>query len=186
MSPIVVVPKKSGKLRVCVNLKKVKAATIRDNYPLPITKHVLERVVGKEAYSFLDGFLGYNQVSIAPQDQYKIAFTTKWGIFTYRVMPFGLTNAATTFQRLTSHAFKEYMCDFLEVYMDDLYVHSKNQPNHIKHLIMVFEKCQVYQICLNPDKCVFMVCQGKILGHIVSKNEISTDFDKIKIIVKLP
>ena len=65
VSPIVVVPKKSEKLRVCVNLKKVNAATIRDNYPLPITEHVLERVAGKEAYSFLDGFSGYNQVSIA-------------------------------------------------------------------------------------------------------------------------
>ena len=85
-------------------------------------------------------------------------------------MPFGLTNAPATFQRLMSHAFKEYLRDFLEVYMDDLCVHLKDQPDHIKHLIMVFEKCRVYQICLNPNKCVFMVCQGKILGHIVSKN----------------
>ena len=68
VSPIVVVPKKNGKLRVCVNLKKVNAATIRDNYPLPITEHVLERVARKEAYSFLDGFSGYNQVSIALKD----------------------------------------------------------------------------------------------------------------------
>ena len=70
--------------------------------------------------------------------------------------------------------------------MDDLCVHSKDRSNHIKHLIMIFEKCRVYQICLNPDKCVFMVRQGKILGHIVSKNGISTDFEKIKIIVELP
>ena len=85
-----------------------------------------------------------------------------------------------------SHAFKEYLCDFLEVYMDDLRVHSKDRMDHIEHLKLVFEKCQVYRICLNPDKCVFMVCQGKTLGHIVSKNGISTDFDKIKIIVDLP
>ena len=169
-----------------MNLKKVNATTIRDNYPLPITEHVLERVAGKEAYSFLDGFSGYNQVSIAPEDQHKIAFATEWGIFAYRVMPFGLTNAPATFQRLMSHAFKEYLRDFLEVYMDDLCVHSKDRSDHIKHLIMVFEKCRVYQICLNPDKCVFMVRQGKILGHIVSKNGISTDFEKIKIIVELP
>ncbi len=126
MSPIVVVPKKSGNLRVCVNLKKVNAATIRDNYPLPITEHILERVAGKEAYSFLDGFSGYNQVSIALQDQHKTAFAIEWGIFAYRVMPFGLTIALETFQRLMCHAFKEYLRDFLEVYMDDLCVHSKN------------------------------------------------------------
>ena len=100
VSPIVVVPKKNGKLRVCVNLKKVNAATIHDHYPLPITDHVLERVADKQAYSFLDGFSGYNQVSIKPEDQHKIAFATEWGIFAYKVMPFGLTNGLATFQRL--------------------------------------------------------------------------------------
>ena len=84
MSPILVVPKKNGKLRVCVNLKKVSVATIRNNYTLPIIKHMLERVVTrKEDYSFLDGFYNYNQVSITLEDQYKAAITTKWGIFVY-------------------------------------------------------------------------------------------------------
>ena len=83
VSPIVVVPKKNGKLRVCVNLKKVNAATVRDHYPLPITDHVLERVAGKQAYSFLDGFSGYNQVSIKEEDQHKTAFATEWGIYAY-------------------------------------------------------------------------------------------------------
>ena len=101
VSPIVVVPKKNGKLRVCVSLKKVNIATIRDNYPLQVTKHVLERVARKEAYSFLDGFFKYNKFSIALEDQQKIAFAIEWGIFAYRVMPFGLTNASTTFQTLT-------------------------------------------------------------------------------------
>ncbi|MCO5551659.1 hypothetical protein L7F22_005163 [Adiantum nelumboides] len=109
VSPIVVVPKKIEKLRVCVNLKKINAATIRDNYPLPIIDHVIERVVGREAYSFLDGFLGYNQLAIKLEDQHKMVFATEWGIFAYRVMPFGLTNAPVTFQRLMSHAFKEYL-----------------------------------------------------------------------------
>ena len=109
VSPIVVVPKKNGKLRVCVNLKQVNATTIRDNYPLPITDHVIERVAGKAAYSFLDGFFGYNQVSIDPKDQHKTTFTTKWGIFAYPIMPFGLTNTPATFRRLMCHAFKEYL-----------------------------------------------------------------------------
>ena len=74
-----------------------------------VAEHVIERVAGKEAYSFLDRFSGYNQVSIDPKDQHKMAFATEWGIFAYRVMPFGLTNALATFQRLMSHAFKEYL-----------------------------------------------------------------------------
>ena len=148
VSPIVIVSKKNGKLRVCVNLKKVNAATVRDHYPLPITDHVLERVARKKAYSFLDGFFGYNQVSIKEEDQHKTAFATEWGIFAYRVMPFGLTNAPATFQRLMSHAFKEYLCIFLEIFMDDLCVHSLIQEEHVGHLKSIFDKCRVYRICL--------------------------------------
>ena len=160
VSPIVIVPKKNGKLRICVNLKKVNVETIRDHYPLPIMDHVLERVAGKQAYSFLDDFSGYNQVSIKQEDQHKTAFATEWGIYAYRVMPFGLTNAPATFQILMSHAFKEYLRVFLEVFMDDLCVHSLLRQEHIQHLIKVFDQCRVYRICLNPDKCKFMVRQG--------------------------
>ena len=77
--------------------QEVNATIIRDSNPLPITEHVLEWVAKKEAYSFLDGFLGYNQVNIHPNDQHKIAFATKFGIYAYKVMPFGLTNAPVTF-----------------------------------------------------------------------------------------
>ena len=114
---------------------------MRDSFPLPIMDHVLERVVGKKAYSFLDGFSSYNQVSIAENDQHKTAFATEWGIFAYRVMPFGLTNAPATFQRLMAHAFKIYPRDFLEIFMDDLCVHSLNRHEHIEHLQLIFEKC---------------------------------------------
>ena len=84
---------------------------------------MLERVAQKEAYSFLDGFLGYNQVSIYSKDQHETTFAIEWGIFAYGVMPFGLTNAPTTFQRLMSCTFKEYLQDFLELHMEDLCIH---------------------------------------------------------------
>ena len=144
VSPLVVVPKKNGKLRVCVNLKKVNAATIRDHYPLPITDHVLERVAGAEAYSFLDGFSGYNQLSIALEDQHKMAFAIEKGTFAYKVMPFGLTNAPLTFQRLMCHIFKEFLKSFLEVYVDDLCVHSQQRMDHLTPLKSIFEKCWLY------------------------------------------
>ena len=101
-------------------------------------------------------------------------------------MPFGLTNAPATFQRLMSHAFKEHLRKFLEIFMDDLCVHSGDRSEHLGHLTKVFDTCRVYRICLNPEKCKFMVRQGKILGHIVSANGISTDEDKVKVIVELP
>ncbi|MCO5551478.1 hypothetical protein L7F22_004982 [Adiantum nelumboides] len=124
VSPIVIVPKKNGKLRVCVDLKKVNAATRRDHYPLPYSKHVLERVAGKEAYSFLDGYSGYNQITIALEDQAKTAFITEFGVFAFRVMAFGLTNAPATFQQLINTAFKEYLRDFCEAFLDDLCIYS--------------------------------------------------------------
>ena len=101
-------------------------------------------------------------------------------------MPFGLTNAPPTFQRLMSHAFKEYLRIFLEIFMDDLCVHTLKREDHVPQLRQVFDKCRVYRICLNPDKCKFMVRQGRILGHIVSANGIATDEEKIKVILELP
>ena len=97
----------------------------------------------------------------------KIVFRSRYNHYEYLVMPFGLTNAPATFQRLMSHAFKEYLRVFLEIFMNDLCVHSLSRVDHIEHLRLVFEKCRVYRICLNPDKCKLMVRQGKILGHIV-------------------
>ena len=152
-----VVPKKNGKLRVCINLKKVNAATIRDHYPLPITDHVIECVVGVEAYSFLDGFSGYNQISIDPKDQHKMGFSSKQGTFAYNLMPFGLTNAPDTFQQLMCHIFREFLRQFLEVYVDDLCVLSRNKMDHFDKLKLIFEKCHLYCLFLNPNKCVFMV-----------------------------
>ena len=138
---------------------------------------------GDEAYNFLDGFSKYNQVSIDPKDQHKMAFVSKWGIFAYKVMPFGLTNAPTTFQILMCHICREFLRQFLEVYVDDLCVYSRKRADHFDQLKLIFEKCHLYRLCLNPDKCVFMVWQGKILGHIVSKNGIFIDKDKIKVIL---
>ena len=85
-----------------------------------------------------------------------------------------------------SHAFKEYLCVFLEVFMDDLCVHSLLRQEHIQHLTKVFDQCRIYRICLNPNKYKFMVRQGRILGHIVSTNGITTNQNKIKVIVELP
>ena len=101
-------------------------------------------------------------------------------------MPFGLTNALATFQRLMSHAFKEYLRIFLEIFMDDLCVHTLKREDHVPQLRQVFDKCRVYRICLNPYKCKFMVRQGRILGHIVSANGIAIDEEKIKVILELP
>ncbi|MCO5608877.1 hypothetical protein L7F22_063095 [Adiantum nelumboides] len=98
--PIVVVPKKNGKLRVCVDYRKLNAQTVKDSFPLPFTDMMLDDIAGHEMYSFMDGYSGYNQLKIAPKDRSKTTFIAKWGAFMFLVMPFGLCNAAPRFQRM--------------------------------------------------------------------------------------
>ena len=97
LSPIVVVPKKNGKIRVCVDYRKLNAATVTDGFPLPFTDSVLDTVAGHECYNFLDGFSSYNQIRMHLDDQEKMAFVTEWGVFVAEVMMFGLKTALATF-----------------------------------------------------------------------------------------
>jgi hypothetical protein len=109
LSPIVVVLKKNGKFRIFVDFKKFNAATKKEPYMLPFTYEVINIVAGHEVYTFFDGFFGYHQISIAPKDQYKIAFVTDWGVFVWVVMPFGVKNGPPTYQRATAKTFHEYI-----------------------------------------------------------------------------
>jgi len=95
--PLVMVPKKNGKWWICVDYREINKATQKDHFPLPFIDQVLDTLAGKKFFSFLDGFSGYNQIHIAPEDQDKTTFTCPWGTFAYRVLPFGLCNAPTTF-----------------------------------------------------------------------------------------
>ena len=97
LSPIVIMPKKNKKLRVCVNYCKLNDVTVPNPFPIPYTNSLLDDVARHKMYSFFDGFLGYNQIKMAPKDWHKIAFITKWGVFISKVMTFGLQSAQATF-----------------------------------------------------------------------------------------
>ena len=94
---LVPVRKKSGEIRLCIDFRNLNKVSMKDNYPLPKMDHMLQQVVGDERISMLDGFSGYNQIKVLPEDQEKTAFTTPWGTFMYAKMPFGLMNAGATF-----------------------------------------------------------------------------------------
>ena len=108
-----VVPKKNGKIRVCVDYQKLDAATVTDVFPLLFTYGVLDAVVGHDVYSFLDGFSGYNQIRMHPADQEKTTFVTEWGVFVAVVMMFGLKTAPVKFQRIIMEIFGEYIPGFM-------------------------------------------------------------------------
>ena len=120
----------------------------------------------------LDGFSGYNQILVHPDDQPKTNFTTPWGTFMYVKIPFGLTNAGATFQKAMDIAFAKEVHDFIVIYLDVITVFSKSDNQHLDHLKQVFIKCRKYQIFLNPKKSLFGLEEGKLLGHIISEDGI--------------
>ncbi len=109
LSPIVVVPKKNGKLKFCVDFKKLNAATKKDFYPQPFTDEILNTVVGHDLYSFLNGYIGYHQISVAPKDKYKTIFVTNQRTFTQVVLPFGVKNEPFTYQKVVNKTFMDYL-----------------------------------------------------------------------------
>ena len=140
LSPIVVVPKKNGKLRICVDFRRFNAATKKDPYPLPFTDEVLNTVIGYATYCFIDSFFGYHQVHIHEDDRYKTTFITKRGAFVWVVMPFGLKNAPPTYQRIVNRIVKDYLNDFMKLFLDDFNVHN-DIATHLPKLRLVFERC---------------------------------------------
>ena len=185
VSPIVMVPKKNGKIRICQDYRKLNAVTKKDYFPLPFTDSILDAVAGHECYSFLDGFSGYNQVKIAKEDQLKTTFTTDWGTYAYTVMPFGLCNAPATFQRVMTQAFQKYLRISMEIFLDDFCTFS-SRKDHLNWLGKCLDQCDQFGISLNSEKSSFGVPSGRLLGHIVSKVGIATDPDKVKRIANLP
>jgi len=148
--------------------------------------HILQRIVGASRISLLDGFSGFNQILVHPNDQEKTAFTTPWGTFKYVKMPFRLKNAGETFQRAMDIAFAKEIHDFLVMYLDDLTMFSRSDQQHLDHLRQVLLKCRKYGISLNPKKSLFGLEEGKVLGHIISKDGIRVDPARIEAILQIP
>ena len=117
---IVPVPKKDGKVQMCVDYRDLNRANPRDNFPLPHIDTLVDNIAKHSLFSFMDGFSGYNQIRMAPEDMEKTTFLTMWGTFCYKVMPFGLKNAGATYQRAMVTLFHDMMHKEIEVYMDDM------------------------------------------------------------------
>ncbi|XP_024200004.1 protein NYNRIN-like [Rosa chinensis] len=185
VSNVVVVRKKNGKWRVCVDYSNLNKACPKDCYPLPKIDQLVNATTGCERLSFLDAYSGYNQIPMAPEDQEKTAFISERGLYCYTVMPFGLTNAGGAYQRLVNRMFKDLLGKTMEVYIDDMVVKSKHRKNHIEHLREAFEILRQYGMRLNPTKCAFGVSSGQFLGHLVSKRGIEPNPEKVEAIVQM-
>jgi hypothetical protein len=204
VSPVQVVPKKGGITvvenedneliptrpvtgwRVCIDYRKLNTATRKDHFPLPFIDQMLERLAGYSHYCFLDGYSGYNQIPIAPEDQEKTTFTCPYGTFAYRRMPFGLCNAPATFQRCMMAIFSDMVEKCIEIFMDDFSVFGRSFDGCLNNLERVLQRCEDTNLVLNWEKCHFMVQEGIVLGHRISLKGIEVDKAKIQVIEKLP
>ena len=134
LANVLVVPKKCGKWRVCVDYTDLNEACLKDNFPIPQIDHIVDALAGHGMLSFLDAFLGYHQIPMHPPNTEKTTFITPHGMFCYHVMPFGLKNVGTTYQRLVTKMFRPLLRKTMEVYIDDMLVKSKERPDHAGHL----------------------------------------------------
>ena len=185
-SPIVLVRKKSGALRMCVDYRKSNQKTKCDQYPLPRIEESLEALRGAKYFSKIDLASAYNQVEVHPEDQHKTAFTTPMGLFQYTGMPFGLQNAPATFQRLMQGVFREDILPTLMVYLDDIIVFSSTIEEHLQCLETVFSKLKHHGLKIEPAKCQLFRDRVSYLGHVVSADGVATDPEKTKAVKEWP
>ena len=185
-SPIVLVKKKDGSTRFCVDYRRVNNLTIKDSYPLPRIDDTIDALRGSKWFSTLDLASGYWQVPMAPEDAEKTAFTTQFGLYQFKKMPFGLANAPATFERLMELVLSGLHWEICLIYLDDIIVFSETFEEHLTRLQLVLRRLKQAGLKVTPKKCHLFQFQVEFLGHIVSAAGISTDPKKTESIDSWP
>ncbi|RVE58875.1 hypothetical protein OJAV_G00198510 [Oryzias javanicus] len=185
-SPIVLVKKKDGSLRMCVDYRPLNAKTRKDAFPLPRIEETLDSLTGACWFSTMDLASGYNQVPVTETDRPKTAFCTPFGLFEWNRMPFGLCNAPSTFQRLMQRLFGDQQGQTLLLYLDDIVVFSSSIPQHLERLEVVLSRLQLEGLKVKLSKCSFLKREVQYLGHVISDKGVSTDPAKLDAVAKWP
>ena len=177
----VVVKKKNGKWRVCMDFTDLNKACPKDSFPMPRIDQLVDATASHPWMSFLDAFQGYHQIPLVLENQEKTAFVTPTGNYHYKVMPFGLKNACSTYQRMMTRMFEPQLGKNIEIYVDDMVVKSKMVAEHLGDLSDIFDVLRRHKLRLNASKCSFSVGSGKFLGMVTHRG-IEVNPDQIKAI----
>ena len=182
-SPLLVVVKKDGKFRVCVDMRWVNNITEDNMYPIPMPDTLMMMMQGSRYFTLMDLLSGYHQIPIAEEDKHKKAFSVpNGGHYEFEVMPFGLKGAPATFQNAMDIIFREYIGKFIAVYIDDIAIWSKSPTEHLERLRNVFELMRKHKLYARKDKCYFMQTRIPYLGFFLSENGIEADPRKVQAI----
>ena len=185
-APILFVPKKDGRWRMCIDYRALNKQTVRDQFPLPRIDALLERLGQAKVFTKLDLASGYHQIAMEETSIQKTAFRTNRGHFEFLVMPFGLTNAPATFQRLMNKVFAGNLDKFIAVYLDDILIFSRNLDEHWQHLRWALDQLRKAKLYGRLHKCEFLKDQVEYLGFEVGPRGIQASPGKVKAIIEWP
>uniref|UniRef100_A0A803JFV2 Gypsy retrotransposon integrase-like protein 1 n=1 Tax=Xenopus tropicalis TaxID=8364 RepID=A0A803JFV2_XENTR len=185
-APVVLVKKKDGGVRLCVDYRKLNDITVKDAYPLPRIDDTLDLLSNARWFSTLDLTSGYWQVEVHPADRHKTAFVTSHGLFQINVMPFGLCNAPSTFQRLMDIVLADLQGTACLVYLDDIIVIGRTWDEHLQRLSCVLQKLKEAKLKVKPSKCKLFCEKVRYLGHVISSAGVEPDPEKVTTITQWP
>nr|KAG5699813.1 hypothetical protein BaRGS_013533 [Batillaria attramentaria] len=185
-SPPVLIRKKDGSVRWCLDFRKLNEVTLKDAFPLPLISECLDTLSGNTYMSTLDMAAGYWQLEIHPEDRHKTAFLTKYGLFEFVRMPFGLCNAPSTFQRAINLVLRGLTWKTVLAFLDDVLVLGRDFEDHLNNLREVLGRFRRHRLKLKPKKCALFRTRVKFLGKIVSKDGVEVDEDSISAVRDWP